>query len=153
MGLLAEAQEREAAQTVSRSVDGQLDLTFDVRAEDLGPVRNIVQAHLTWWNISGDISFRTLTVVNELLTNVLQHTPADVDGHRMASLVLQRVIGGVTVVVRDRDPRPPVYVAPNLVAEDGRGLLLLRALADETSVTATAAGKDIWAFIATPDHP
>ncbi|MBT2491600.1 ATP-binding protein [Streptomyces sp. ISL-96] len=135
---------------MSRIVDGQLDMTFDVRADDLGSVRAIVQAHLTWWRIDSESSFRMLTVVNELLTNVMQHTPADDDGHRMASLLLQRVPGGIAAVVRDQDPRPPVYVAPNLIAEDGRGLMLLRALADETSVTATTAGKDIWAFIVTP---
>ena len=59
----------------------------------------------------------------------------------------------VTAVVRDQDPCPPVYASPDPLAEEGRGLLLLRALADDTSVSVTPAGKDVWVFIGTPDTP
>ncbi|MFD6128815.1 ATP-binding protein [Streptomyces diastaticus] len=152
MELLVDTRERDVSvRATSRSVDGQLDTSFNVRAEDLGTVRDIVAAHLCWWRVDNGTAFRTLTVVNELLTNVLQHTPADADGCRMASLLLQKLPDGVTAVVRDRDPCPPVYSSPALLAEEGRGLMLLSALADDTSVSVTSAGKDVWVFIATPE--
>lgn len=152
MELLLDTRERAASvRTTSRSVDGQLDMSFNVRAEDLGTVRDIVAAHLCWWHVEESTAFRMLTVVNELLTNVLQHTPADADGCRMASLLLQKVADGVTAIVRDQDPCPPVYSSPDPLAEEGRGLMLLRALADDTSVSVTPAGKDVWVFIETPE--
>ncbi|GAA2951579.1 ATP-binding protein [Streptomyces enissocaesilis] len=152
MELLVDTRERDASvRATSRSVGGQLDMSFDVRAEDLGTVRDIVAAHLCWWRIDNGTAHRMLTVVNELLTNVLQHTPANDDGCRMASLLLQKVPDGVTAVVSDQDPCPPVYTSPDSLAEEGRGLMLLRALADDTSVSVTPAGKDVWVFIGTPE--
>jgi anti-sigma regulatory factor (Ser/Thr protein kinase) len=152
MELLVDIRERDASvRATSRSVDGQLDMSFNVRAEDLATVRDIVAAHLCWWRVDSGTAFRILTVVNELLTNVLQHTLADADGCRMASLLLQKVPDGVTAVVRDQDRCQPVYSPPALLAEEGRGLMLLSALADDTSVSVTPAGKDVWIFIATPE--
>ncbi|MFB6988617.1 ATP-binding protein [Streptomyces sp. NPDC056178] len=136
---------------MSTSVRGQLDMTFDVRAEDLGTVRDIVQAHLRWWHIDSDVAYRMLTVVNELLTNVMQHTAADEHGYRMASLLLQKVPDGVTAIVRDQDRCPPAHVTPASLAERGRGLMLICALTDDSSVSVTPAGKDVWVFIATSD--
>ncbi|GGP78863.1 ATP-binding protein [Streptomyces sindenensis] len=152
MEALVDPRERDASvRATSRSVDGQLDMRFNVRAEDLGTVRDIVAAHLGWWRVDSGTAFRMLTVVNELLTNVLQHTPADADGRRMASLLLQRVPDGITAIVRDHDRCPPVYSSPTLLAEEGRGLMLLSALADDTSVSVTSAGKDVWVLIAPPE--
>ncbi|MGW8889104.1 ATP-binding protein [Streptomyces sp. NPDC055749] len=154
MELLLDTRDRDASvRATSRSVRSQLDMNFEVRAEDLGTVRDIIQAHLRWWRIDDGTAHRMLTVVNELLTNVLQHTPADADGCRMASLLLQKIPDGVTAIVRDQDPCPPVYAAPDGLAEEGRGLMLLCALADDTSVSVTPAGKDVWAYIEAPDAP
>ncbi|WLQ67577.1 ATP-binding protein [Streptomyces glycanivorans] len=154
MDLLIGTRDRDASvRATSRSVGGQLDMNFEVRAEDLGTVRGIVAAHLCWWRVDDSTAHRMLTVVNELITNVLQHTVADTDGYRMASLLLQKVPDGVTAVVRDQDPCPPVYASPDPLAEEGRGLLLLRALADDTSVSVTPRGKDVWVFIGTPETP
>ncbi|WP_435060469.1 ATP-binding protein [Streptomyces sp. bgisy060] len=126
-------------------------MSFNVRAEDLGTVRSIIATHLRWWRIDTGTVHRMLTVVNELLANVLQHTSADADGCRMASLLLQKVPDGVTAIVRDQDPCPPVCMSPDLLAEEGRGLLMLRALVDDTSVSVTPAGKDVWVFIEAPE--
>ncbi|MFE9851189.1 hypothetical protein ACFYPN_20675 [Streptomyces sp. NPDC005576] len=45
---------------------------------------------------------------------------------------------------------PPLFSSPPLLDEEGRGLILLTALADDTSVSVTPAGKDVWVFIAAP---
>ncbi|GGV62948.1 ATP-binding protein [Streptomyces longisporoflavus] len=152
MELLLDTRDRDASvRSRSRSVGGQLDMSFDVRAADLGTIRDVLQAHLCWWRIDDATTDRMLIVVNELLTNVLQHTPADADGCRMASLLLQEVPDGVTAVVRDPDPHLPVYATPDSLAEAGRGLMILQALADDTSVSVTAAGKDVWVFMGKRD--
>ncbi|MFI9040887.1 ATP-binding protein [Streptomyces sp. NPDC053726] len=154
MELLLDTRNRDApVRAMSGSVAGQLDMTFDVRAEDLGTVRNIVRAHLRWWRVDSESVHRTLTVVNELLTNVMQHTAADNNRCRMASLLLQKVPDGVTAIVRDQDRCPPAHVTPSPLAEEGRGLMLVRALANDTSMSVTPAGKDVWVFIAGPDVP
>ncbi|MFF3327067.1 hypothetical protein [Streptomyces sp. NPDC002889] len=36
------------------------------------------------------------------------------------------------------------------LAECGRGLALVRALVDESSVSTTGAGKDVWVFVSDP---
>lgn len=152
MELLVDTRERDASvRATSRSVDGQLDMSFNVRAEDLGTVRDIVAAHLCWWRVDNGTAFRVLTVVNELLTNVLQHTPADAawvpDGQPAPPEGAGRC--------HRRRSRPGPLSAGVLVAsplaEEGRGLMLLGALADDTSVSMTPAGKDVWVFIAIPE--
>ncbi|TQK44782.1 anti-sigma regulatory factor (Ser/Thr protein kinase) [Streptomyces sp. SLBN-118] len=133
--------------TTSRSRRGQLDMTLNMEAELLAGVRRIVREHLRWWRVDAEASDRLLSAVNELLTNVLDHTARDDNGFRMASLLVQQVPDGVTAIVRDNDPRPPVPVAANPLAECGRGLALVRALVDESSVSTTDAGKDVWIFV------
>ncbi|WP_371790414.1 ATP-binding protein [Streptomyces sp. NBC_01471] len=152
MQLLLDTREQGVSiPAMSRSVGGQLDMTFDVRAEDLGTVRDIVQAHLCLWRIASGSIDLLLIVVNELLTNVIQHTAADGNGARMASLLLQQVPDGVTAIVRDQDRCPLARTASaGLLAEGGRGLMLVRALANDMSVSITPAGKDVWVFIAAP---
>ncbi|MFF3327068.1 ATP-binding protein [Streptomyces sp. NPDC002889] len=92
--------------TTSRSRRGQLDMTFSVEAEHLTGVRRILRAHLRWWHIDAETSDRLLVAINELLTNVLEHTAPDDSGCRMVSLLVQQVPDGVTAIVRDNDPRP-----------------------------------------------
>ncbi|MEU3978880.1 ATP-binding protein [Streptomyces sp. NPDC026672] len=126
-------------------------MTFDVEARLLAGVRRIVREHLRWWDVSEEVSDRLLFAINELLTNVVEHTEPDAGGHRMASLLVQYVPGGVTAVVTDHDVRPLVRKTAAPLDESGRGLMLVRALVDESSVSMWDAGKDIWVFIADPD--
>ncbi|MET8679973.1 ATP-binding protein [Streptomyces sp. NPDC004647] len=132
----------------TRSVRGQLDMTLNVEAEHLATVRRIIREHLHLWGVGDQAVGRTLTAVNELLTNVWQHTAPDDKGWRMADLLVQRVRDGVTAIVRDQDVREPEQVVPDLLDESGRGWPLVRALSDDFSVSATEAGKDVWVYIA-----
>lgn len=63
MELLVDTRERDASvRATSRSVDGQLDMSFNVQAEDLRTMRDIVAAHLCWWRVDNGTAFRMLTV-------------------------------------------------------------------------------------------
>jgi anti-sigma regulatory factor (Ser/Thr protein kinase) len=140
-----------SVRATSKSVHGQLDMSFDVEKKRLTTVRRILREHLNWWQIDAEVADRMLVAVNELLTNVLQHTEPDASGCRRASLLVQQVPGGVTAVVRDKDCHPPVQVTPKPLDEGGRGWMLVQALVDESSVSVSSAGKDMWVFIADPD--
>ncbi|WP_432586819.1 ATP-binding protein [Streptomyces sp. HD1123-B1] len=125
-------------------------MSIPMEAEDLAPVRRIMAQHLHWWGVSEESTDRVLYAVNELLTNVLEHTKPD-NGRRLADLLLQQMPGGVTAVIRDQDPRRPlVPVSAKPCDEGGRGIALVQALVDEWDVTVTGAGKDVWIFIAEP---
>ncbi|MFF3501205.1 ATP-binding protein [Streptomyces sp. NPDC003247] len=155
MSALLETPDTTASVRVaSRSSRGQLTMDFDVESRHLGLVRGVVGQYLTWWEISDEAADRVIFAVNELLTNVLEHTEPGENGCRSASLLVQHVPGGITVVVRDQDPSPPVQrTGDSLDEESGRGLVLVRALVDELSVAMSDPGKDVWFFIADPVAP
>ncbi|EGX60609.1 MULTISPECIES: ATP-binding protein [Streptomyces] len=146
--LLETPQAGGPARAMSRGSRRQYEATFDVVAEDLATVRSIVRGHLRWWRAGEDTVDRVLFAVNELLTNVLEHTAPDDSGRRQADILVQRVPGGVTAVVRDSDPSPLERRNARPLDESGRGLALVRALVDESSVSKTDAGKDVWFFVA-----
>lgn len=123
-------------------------MSFDVAPSALRRVRNIVGSHLELWgdNLQG-LTERTLLVENELLTNVLKHTQEDNAGSKHARMLIQRVPDGLCVNVHDWDTTRPRAMAPTFPDEHGRGLLLVRSMADDFGVSVTDAGKDVWASI------
>lgn len=140
-----------AARAVTASVPGQLDMSLDVTPDAISAVRRIVAAHLELWGPPlNALAERAVLAVSELLTNVHEHTPTDRHGRRPARLLVQRLPGGICVNVRDTDPRQPSMQEPNTDDERGRGLLLLRAIADDFGVSAHPAGKDVWVSLLVP---
>jgi anti-sigma regulatory factor (Ser/Thr protein kinase) len=84
--------------------------------------------------------------VSELLTNVITHVE-----DRACRLEVLRDENGICVRVFDRSRVvPAVRVAP-WDAETGRGLWLLREMADAMGYVLTASGKWVWFRIAVPD--
>jgi anti-sigma regulatory factor (Ser/Thr protein kinase) len=123
-------------------------MTFGLEPEHLATVRRILREHLRWWHIDIGVADRMLIAVNELLTNVLEHTEPDDSGCRMTSLLVRQVPDGLTAVVRDKESRPPMHVKAKPLDEGGRGWMLVRALADASSVSVSSGGKDVRIFIA-----
>ncbi|MDF3301492.1 PAS domain S-box protein [Streptomyces tropicalis] len=79
-----------------------------------------------------------LLLLSETLTNAVQHAEGPI------GLRLCRTATDLTVEVSDRSPHLP---QPRLAAEDeesGRGLLLVRTLADSWGVRPTDEGKTTW---------
>ncbi|WP_327359656.1 ATP-binding protein [Streptomyces sp. NBC_01304] len=148
--LLSDPGQGTPGSTAARNAQGQLDMSFNICPRDLGFVRRVIATYMTWWHVGDHAAWRMAMAVNELLTNVLQHTEADEEGRRLTRLLVQQVPDGVTAIVSDQDTQVPVHAVASLSGESGRGWHILRDLADETSVTRTTTGKDIWLFIADP---
>jgi serine/threonine-protein kinase RsbW len=83
--------------------------------------------------------------VSELLTNALKHVddPA-------CRLEVYRDRGGIWVRLFDRSRGVPAVLAPDWETESGRGLWLLREMADGLGYVLTASGKWVWIRISLP---
>ncbi|WP_129306034.1 ATP-binding protein [Streptomyces sp. L2] len=82
----------------------------------------------------------------ELVANAVEHTA----GRGPIELVVQLRSGGCQVEVHDPDPAPPGHLTrpvieePDVWAEGGRGLLLIRALSSSCGHRPTPRGKAVW---------
>ena len=89
------------------------------------------------------LAFGVGLVVTELLTNSMRHTTSE-----RARLVVQvlsplLVVGRLVVVVHDDDPTMPTERRADDYALDGRGLALVRGLADNLSFVPAEHGKEV----------
>lgn len=81
-------------------------------------------------------------VVSELVTNAVLHARTPIE------LSLEQVRNGVRVTVRDLADGLPAMGAPMSLASNGRGLVLLEALAQSWGVdTHAGGGKTVWALL------
>ncbi|MCI3273432.1 ATP-binding protein [Streptomyces cylindrosporus] len=104
----------------------------------------------TLWDLHGLAERVTLTV-SELLTNVLRHVQPDAGtGTRSARLTVRRLPGALNVCVRDFNQAFPAPSCAAAGAEDGRGLQLVRAIADDFGWSPALSGKDVWATFTIP---
>ncbi|WP_438485229.1 ATP-binding protein [Streptomyces sp. S186] len=76
-------------------------------------------------------------LTSELVTNALLHT----DG---GAVVTARVTDRLRVEVRDFAERRPEPRAPSVDGTSGRGLMLVRALADAWGIRPEGVGKCVW---------
>jgi anti-sigma regulatory factor (Ser/Thr protein kinase) len=88
-------------------------------------------------------------VVSELVTNAMRHALADSGGTRPGSLIrlgLLRPGPAVLCAVADPGRNAPVVQEQGLLAESGRGLHVIGALADTWGYTTPSdSGKVVWA--------
>lgn len=99
--------------------------------------RAFLHKALTSWNCATSAD-EALLLLSETLTNAVQHAQGPIGVH------LHRTATDLTVEVSDHSPQLP---QPRLAAEDeesGRGLILVRALADTWGVRPTDEGKTTW---------
>ncbi|MFD9113055.1 PAS domain S-box protein [Streptomyces bottropensis] len=99
--------------------------------------REFLSKLLASWDCAGS-GEHALLLLSETLTNAVQHAEGPI------GLQVCCTATDLTVEVSDRSPHLP---QPRLAAEDeesGRGLLLVRALADSWGVRPTDQGKTTW---------
>ncbi|MFD3590489.1 ATP-binding protein [Streptomyces sp. NPDC058683] len=147
---LTRPEASEGVRALARVSAGHLDMTLDVTPRSVGLARRIVGTHLDLWGF-GRLCDVAELVVTELLTNVLQHTPPVHDGTREAQITLTKIPGGVTLCVHDDDPNQPRLVQASSDSEHGRGIQLVKALADVFgSALSPGGGKDVWVTLLVP---
>ncbi|MEU5400518.1 ATP-binding protein [Streptomyces sp. NPDC005963] len=89
----------------------------------------------------------------ELVANAVEHTP----DARPIALVVHRVSTGWRVEVHDGGPmlpgQPPAHAGQPVApwCENGRGLLLVRALSSDCGQRPTAEGKAMWFSLRMPE--
>ena len=110
-----------------------------------GSARHAVGPLLARWSLP-ELLDPVLLTVSELVTNAVRY------GRPPVRLSLHRRPGGVEIGVHDAVALPPADPSlPDDDAEHGRGLALVKALADETGVRPEGDGKVVWARFSGPD--
>jgi hypothetical protein len=117
--------------------------------EDLawpGRFRRISRALLKLWGLAA-LRDGVDTVLTEMITNALEHGGGIEVGVRII-----RTATGVWIEVADSAPKPPATLPTGLDAEEGRGLLMIGAVADQWGFRdrAFTPGKWAWAYFAAP---
>jgi hypothetical protein len=102
--------------------------------------RMLVRAACSDWQIREEVDDRSTVVVNELVTNAVQHAGGQ------PTLLLTCDDRGFTVGVRDGSSRLPVLPAcdPHPATF---GLLMVQELSESWGVTPHAIGKTVWALL------
>ena len=113
------------------------------RREDLAHFRRLASLSMREWRQPPHVTEVVLHGVTELLSNVARHVPDP-----RCTLELQLLGGAVLVTVYDRSAELPKITLPDWTAEEGRGLWLLREMADDLGYALTADGKQVWVRVA-----
>lgn len=112
-------------------------LQLDADPASAGRARVFVESTLAEWGCT-DLNDIVLLLTSELVTNAVLHAGSEVD------LSLRLAEGILQIAVADRSPVAPVVRPPSEQATNGRGMLLLDAMALRWSVVPTEAGKVVW---------
>lgn len=105
-------------------------------------LRRILRLYLTGWGMA-EVADAAELALTELIANVVRHVP----GRRCQTFIFRLPDGeGVRVEVADGCPELPVMGDGDLLAEGGRGMLLVAAVTDKWGVEARrdGCGKAVW---------
>ena len=130
--------------------------TPGVDAGSVRAARAFTIATLQRWG-AADRTDDVAIVVSELLTNALRHAlpgPGEAPPRWPVRLGLLQPGPCVLCAVADPSQQPPVPKEPSHLAETGRGLHVICALADTWGYTTpSATGKVVWAMFSTQAQP
>jgi len=112
-----------------------------VEAAQLAGLRAQLRHLASVWALPDDCVDALVMIVNELVCNAIDHarTACEVTVRHTASLVRVLVSDGSTV--------PPRIPPHDVTAPRGRGLQMVKALADRWGWTARHHGKTVWAAV------
>jgi len=148
--LLAPPTDPPGVRARTRSAAGQLEMDYVVTPRSVRIARTIVGAHLRLWGLEV-LTDRAELALSELLTNVWRHTRPNGDGQRNAQITVTRTPDGVALLVHDSDPALPHLRSAGGSEESGRGLQLVKAVADKFGVSPSpSGGKDVWLSLLKP---
>jgi hypothetical protein len=104
-------------------------------------VRTRLAARLADWGLEADEDGDLVMVVNELVTNAVEH------GGTRVRLEVAYDGAAVSIRVRDHSTAPPVVRPFDVLARRGRGLQMVDAIADRWGCTPHLDGKTVWARV------
>ncbi|MFJ4188315.1 ATP-binding protein [Kitasatospora sp. NPDC089509] len=106
--------------------------------------RREVRSTAARWGVAGEALNDMTSIAGELLANAAEHGGP---GQPRATLSLEPAEHRLHIEVADECTRCPAVTARigDDQAEEGRGLLMVDALADEWGVDRSATGKVVWA--------
>ncbi len=116
--------------------------TLPRKPESAAAARRLVRAACTAWGLER-LADDSALVVTELVANAVRHA-------RRASIrvvVARPAPGTVRLAVADLSRALPVPCVPEGEEEDGRGLTLVAALADDWGTDERHWGKIVWAVV------
>ncbi|WP_375485642.1 SpoIIE family protein phosphatase [uncultured Jatrophihabitans sp.] len=124
--------------------DAERTRTFTVNAAtNVSVVRRQARQTLASWQLDG-LDYTATLVVSELVTNIVRYARSG------GWLQLQQLGDGVRIVARDDSESLPDFdLDPDDDETHGRGLMLVRAVADQWGVQLESDGKTIWVELRT----
>ncbi|MGW6707861.1 ATP-binding protein [Streptomyces sp. NPDC054956] len=123
---------------------------FTVGDHSARHMRRILRMFLDRWDLAGLADAAGLALT-ELVANVVRHVPG-----RDCVVLILRQPDGLRVEVSDGCPAPPRAARTDgggELAEGGRGLLLVEAVADRWGTEPNATGKTVWFECDAPPRP
>lgn len=140
--LVAHSQEEALARTGPRSGTPRMRTTLQPVLDACRQAREAVTAACTKWNLP-HLTGSACVIASELVANVVRYA------HTPMQLTLAARGRRLSLAVRDGCPELPRPVVPNPAVAGGRGLLLVRELADRWGTLPVPGGKVVWATVAT----
>jgi serine phosphatase RsbU (regulator of sigma subunit)/anti-sigma regulatory factor (Ser/Thr protein kinase) len=144
--MVGEGQEDDCAVlAVGRSPLGHRRVAIVVppMAESVKAARDWAREHLDSWGVAEPDQHTVVTGISELITNAVLH--AGTESH----LTVDLDSGMLAVTVADSGNRgEPLLTGADTMAVRGRGLSLVRAIADSFGAHRTSAGTTVWFEIA-----
>ena len=130
--------------------------TLSPDARSVRAARGFTLATVRRWG-AADRAEDVAIVVSELLTNALRHAlpgPGEPRPRWPVRLGLLHPGPCMLCAVADPSPQPPVPKEPSCLAETGRGLHVIGALADAWGYTTPSdSGKAVWAILSAKPAP
>lgn len=144
--VLASGQEDDCAVlAVGRSPEGHRRSAIVVppMPESVKGARDWARSQLEEWSVSDGDQYTIVTGISELITNAVLH--AGTESH----LTLDLDSGLICATVADSGNRgEPLLTGADTMAVRGRGLSLVRAIADAFGAHRTSAGTTVWFEVA-----
>ncbi|MGK5740778.1 ATP-binding protein [Micromonospora sp. URMC 103] len=130
----------EATQAAGAAVAPRLRARLEPVAEACRRARDLVGDACTRWNLP-DVAGPASVVLSELVANVVRHarTPMHVTLTLRRPYLHLAVVDGSRAAAQER--------TPDARAEGGRGLLLVRQLAQRWGTVPAGDGKAVWAMV------
>ncbi|WP_063794174.1 ATP-binding protein [Streptomyces graminilatus] len=110
------------------------------KPEAVARARRDIALALDAWSLP-HLVFAATQIVTELVTNAIEHT----DAATIGASITRTGTESVRIVVTDTSRARPAPGTPSPDDEDGRGLLLVDALADTWGSELVRGGKRVWA--------